>query len=451
MAKFWQARVSRRGLFAGSVAALGAAFAGKWLMDRFGGQPAPLREPGYLTPSSPGFIDVREFKKSMTVEALNKTAEGYFAGAKNWDQFLAKPIGQIAGAPDLLNNVSHLLRGLDLLPGMTVLDFGAASCWLTRWLTQLGMEAIGLDVSATALEMGRELYARQPVIGPRPPPRFLHFDGHRIDLPDASVDRILVLDVFHHLLNPDEVLREMSRILKPGGIAGFSEPGPRHSRSPGAQFEMRNFKVLEDDVDIHRIWQSAQQAGFQRLRIAVLNSQSLLLGLDEFDDYIQGGWANRRFTEMTWTEMQDRRMFFLHRTAQPPAYDSRGRIGIEGKLEVSLPAIVKAGQPLSAQATVTNSGRATWLPHSAPSGAVWLYVRLLDASGTMINSAFVRQPLTPGQGRAVEPGETLQLEVRIPPLSKGSHVLEFDLVGAATGSFAYIGGVEPVRSSVQVQ
>jgi hypothetical protein len=313
------------------------------------------------------------------------------------------------------------------------------------------MEAIALDVSQTALKMGRELYARQPVIGARPAPRFLHFDGHRIDLPDASVDRILVLDVFHHLLNPDEVLREMSRILKPGGIAGFSEPGPRHSRTPGAQFEMRNYKVLEDDVDIHRIWESAQQAGFQRLRIAVLNAQSLLLGLSDFDDYLQGGWANRHFADMTWTEMQDRRLFFLYRTAQPPTYDSRGRIGIEAKLEVSMPGSAKAGEPLSAQATVTNSGRATWLPHSAPSGAVWLYVSLHDASGTMTNGVFARQPLTPGQGRAIGPGETVKLEVRMPPLAKGNYVLEFDMAGAATGSFAYIGGVEPVRASIRVQ
>lgn len=451
MGKFWQRGISRRGLFAGAAAVMGAAFAGKWFVERFGTQPPRLSEHGYLTPASPDFIDVREFKKTMTVEGLNQTAEDYFAGAKNWDAFLAKPLGQIAGAPDLLNNVSHLLRGLDLLPGMTVLDFGAASCWLTRWLTQLGMEAIGLDVSQTALRMGRELYARQPVIGSHPAPRFLHFDGHRIDLPDASVDRILVLDVFHHLLNPDEVLREMSRILRPGGIAGFSEPGPRHSRTPGAQFEMRNFKVLEDDVDIHRIWASAQQAGFQRLRIAVLNSQSLLLGLSDFDDYIQGGWANRRFAEMTWTEMQDRRMFFLHRTAQPPTYDSRGRVGIEGKMEVRVPATAKAGEPLLAQATITNSGRATWLPYSAPKGGVWLAVRRLDASGTMLDRVFHRQTLTPGEGRAVASGETVKFELHLPALPQGRYILEFDLVGEAFGSFAYIGGSEPVRAIVQVQ
>ena len=102
-----------------------------------------------------------------------------------------------------------------------MLDFGAGSCWASRWLSQLGMEVIALDVSKTALKIGEELYVRLPVIGESPRHRFLVSDGHRIDLADDSLDRIVCLDTFHHLLNPDEILREMYRVLRPGGIAGF--------------------------------------------------------------------------------------------------------------------------------------------------------------------------------------------------------------------------------------
>ncbi|HEV3009743.1 MAG TPA: class I SAM-dependent methyltransferase, partial [Burkholderiales bacterium] len=235
--RFWRLAkqpISRRRLFQGAAALLGAGLVAKWLVDEPAEESALVSmksHGGDWTPATGTLIDVREFKKSMTVESLNESAEQYFASVKDWDPLLTKPVRSVEEAPALLSNFAHVLNGLQLLPGMSVLDFGAGSCWASRWLTQLGMEAIALDVSRTALKIGEALYARQPVIGKRPPPRFLHYDGRRIGLPDASVDRILCLDTFHHLLNPDEVLREMARILKPGGIAGFSEPGPRHSTS----------------------------------------------------------------------------------------------------------------------------------------------------------------------------------------------------------------------------
>jgi hypothetical protein len=54
---------------------------------------------------------------------------------------------------------------------------------------QLGCKVIACHVSAAALEIGRELYSRNPPAGDRPTPEFLLFDGHRIDIADASVDR----------------------------------------------------------------------------------------------------------------------------------------------------------------------------------------------------------------------------------------------------------------------
>jgi SAM-dependent methyltransferase len=419
--------VSRRRVFQLAALIVGGGLAGKWLLDKSAdvGSVAEMKSHGgNWTPATGTVIDVGEFKKSMTVEALNETAEHYFASVKNWDYLLAKPLGGIEDAPALLNNFAHVLNGLQLVPGMTVLDFGAGSCWASRWLTQLGMEVIALDVAQTALKIGQALYARLPVIGERPKPRFLLFDGRRINLPDASVDRILCLDTFHHLLNGDEVLREMSRILRPGGMAGFSEPGPRHSRSFQSQYEMRNFKVLEDDVDIHRIWNWAKEAGFTRLRLGVFTPHTFLLPLSDFDDYLEGGAANGRFAESTRARMADTRLFFLQKGVAGLAPDSRARAGLAGKLALHVPSTtLKEGEPLAAQVVVTNSGSALWLPHGAKRGAVLFGCHLLDASGRMLNLDFFRHPLTPGEGRIVSPGEMLSLDMRIPPPPKGTYIL----------------------------
>src|SRR5580700_9953491 len=131
---------------------------------------------------------------------------------------LAKPVSSMREAPDLLSCFGMLLSGLAPLPGMTVLDFGAGSCWTSHFLTQLGCRVIAMDISEAMLELGRRRYAEQPVYGSQPTPEFLVFDGHRMQLEDESVDRVLCFDALHHVANMPVVLAEMARVLRPGGV-----------------------------------------------------------------------------------------------------------------------------------------------------------------------------------------------------------------------------------------
>jgi len=42
-------------------------------------------------------------------------------------------------------------------------------------------------------------------------------------LPDNSLEVVLLYDAFHHLSDPDVVLKELHRVLKPDGILSFSD------------------------------------------------------------------------------------------------------------------------------------------------------------------------------------------------------------------------------------
>jgi len=42
-------------------------------------------------------------------------------------------------------------------------------------------------------------------------------------LPDDSVDAVLLYDVFHDLTDPNSVLEELHRMLKPDGVLSFSD------------------------------------------------------------------------------------------------------------------------------------------------------------------------------------------------------------------------------------
>jgi len=49
-------------------------------------------------------------------------------------------------------------------------------------------------------------------------------------------------------------MRELGRVLRPGGIAGFSEPGRHHSKGARSQYEMKNYTAIENDVVMEDVW-----------------------------------------------------------------------------------------------------------------------------------------------------------------------------------------------------
>ena len=114
--------------------------------------------------------------ESYGVDGLCKTADDYYRSITDWNFLLAKPFSNSHVASYLMARLGTLLSGMRLAPGMTVLDFGAGTCWVSRILGQMGCNAIALDPSATALEIGKEMCQRLPLIGPMAvPPDFKLF------------------------------------------------------------------------------------------------------------------------------------------------------------------------------------------------------------------------------------------------------------------------------------
>ncbi len=394
-------------------------------------------------------IDVRRVIAELSIEELCESADDYYRKLKRLDYHLAKPFAIADEMPEALLPFIYLLQGMDIVAGMRVLDFGAGTCWASRLLTQLGCEVIALDASAQALEIGRELYARQPVIGDQPAPQFSVFNGRTIDLPDASVDRIICLDAFHHVPNQAQALAEMSRVLRDGGVAGFSEPGPEHSKTPKSQYEMRMYRVVENDVVVEDIWATAQSVGFTDCRLSIWNPKPFTLSLAEFNDYLAGGEQNARFADAARGFMFQYRSFLLSKGARGTS-DSRQRAGLSAHLKIELATqTVKAGDAFKAVATVTNTGSNVWLPATAGKGAVYLGVHLFDDKGALLDLDYTRYRLTPGGGRPIEPAETVTLELVIEAPAPGRYFFEFDLVSELISWFEH-NGSPTVKHEIEV-
>jgi len=394
-------------------------------------------------------IEVRDLIARTSIDDLNRTAEEYFASLTDWEHQLAKPFSKPDETPALLMDVATVLQGLRLTPGATVLEFGAGTGWLSRFLTQLGCRVILLDVAPTALTIARDLYERLPIIGDRPAPQFLAFDGRHIDLRDESVERILSFHAFHHAANPDVVLREFGRILTPGGIAGFAEPGPRHSRRPLSQFEMRTYGVVENDVDVHAIWRTAQTCGFTDMKLMVFHAPPFHVSLEEYEDFLAGGPTCARWVPLTRGFLRHVRSFLLFKEGTERA-DSRSATGLACDVSASLtsaPAL--EGETLLVDATVTNSGAAPWLPSDVEAGGVMVGAHLYDAAGKLLHFDVARSPLAKPP-REIAPGETVRCRVSVPPQQAGRYVIEVDCVAARVTWFAQIGS-RPATVPVDVQ
>ncbi|MGA7615909.1 MAG: class I SAM-dependent methyltransferase [Thermoanaerobaculia bacterium] len=411
---------------------------------RHGGHPKVLEIPDdYLSPA--------DLMKEHSVDALRQTAEEYFSRLTEWKDHLTKPFSRIEDVPQLLINFAVMIQGMELVPGMTVLDFAAGSCWASHIFSQLGCRAIALDVSPTALAIGKELYAKRPVIGDSIPPEFVVFDGRHIPLPDSSVDRILSFDAFHHVPNPQEVLWEMSRVLVDGGIAAFAEPGPRHSRAPQSQFEMKTFKVLENDVVVEDIWRMAQAAGFSDLRLAGFNAAPFHVPLDGYRDLVDGGETSIHYIDLTRQFLSNVRDFFLRKGERGPG-DSRRPEGLRATIEISVDSTtVRVGETIRGRATVTNAGAPAWLPSEVPRGGVSLAAHLFRGNGELVNFDYAWMKLRAGvEGAPIREGESVSVDLAIPaPAEPGIYTLEFDAVSNQVCWFGQMGS-KTVRVEITV-
>jgi SAM-dependent methyltransferase len=117
--------------------------------------------------------------------------------------------------PDLL------VKELRLLPGMTIADIGAGSGYLSRRIAPLVApgKVLAVDVQPQMVELLKNL-ARQPGMG-----NIVAILGKidDVNLPVESVDLALMVDVYHELSFPKEVVQSIIGSLKPNGRLVFVE------------------------------------------------------------------------------------------------------------------------------------------------------------------------------------------------------------------------------------
>jgi ubiquinone/menaquinone biosynthesis C-methylase UbiE len=166
--------------------------------------------------------------------------------------WLDRPTREQEERPDLLVDALHLT------PGMTVADIGAGSGYLSRRLA--GRVAPGqvwaVDVQPQMVAL-LETLTKQPGMSNIIP----HLGAaDNVMLPDDSLDLAVMVDVYHELEFPYEVMQSVVRALKPGGRMVLVEYRAEDPRVPiKALHKMTEAQVRREMRRLPLIWERSDE------------------------------------------------------------------------------------------------------------------------------------------------------------------------------------------------
>ena len=370
-------------------------------------------------------------------DEFNAAAEDYFTRSEDRDFLLGKPFTERLRFARRLFDLGVLFHWLRLTPGEVVLEIGAGSCWLSHLLNRFGCKTVAVDVSATALEIGRELFESDPRTNWAVGPEFITYDGHRLPLEDDSVDKVVIYDAFHHIPNAAEVLREVARVLRDGGIVGMREPGWRHASTEKALAEVREFGVLENDIVVEDIERLGRRCGLNRTTVVPLTlDASIEVPASELLEFMRGKYLHA-YWEGLCTATINATFILMYKGKTRPDTCHPGRLAARIELKTQAePVPVHVGETLYLDVEIENTGDTLWVADtSGLPGWTRLGIRLhaADDTSTLLDGEWYRVALP----HDVAPGDVVIVDVELPPIERsGDYLLVFDLVAEDVAWFA---------------
>lgn len=191
-----------------------------------------------------------------TEVATRPEQEFHFPTGRAACEFVGYPAEQLEALPDTavesFAGVGYPFAAEVIRPGDTVLDIGSGSgtdVLIAARHVDAGGEVIGLDMTEA---MREKLTANASAMGANNV-RVLDGNAESIPLPDASVDVVTSNGVLNLVPEKEEAVREIFRVLRPGGrvqiadIVVSSEPSPACRSQPQLWAECIVGATTEDE------------------------------------------------------------------------------------------------------------------------------------------------------------------------------------------------------------
>lgn len=95
-----------------------------------------------------------------------------------------------------------------------ILDVGCGAGFLSNSLAEKRHEVFGIDMSVESLKVAGKYDLTKTV-------NYQFADAYKLPFPDQTFDVVCAMDFLEHVEDPQKVIAEASRVLKPGGLFFF--------------------------------------------------------------------------------------------------------------------------------------------------------------------------------------------------------------------------------------
>jgi len=122
---------------------------------------------------------------------------------------------------DFVLPCTNIVNEVGIQPGFQVLDYGCGPGSYIQPLADLvgrSGNIYALDIHPLALQKVQNIASKRNLTNVQ-----TILSNCKTGLPDKSIDVVLLYDTFHDLSDPNGVLEELHRVLKPSGILSFSD------------------------------------------------------------------------------------------------------------------------------------------------------------------------------------------------------------------------------------
>jgi len=165
-----------------------------------------------------------------------------------------------------LEHFHRYALALSLAKNKRVLDVACGEGYGSALLSEAAIEVVGVDISQEAVAHASKVYQGRANL------HFLEKSAFDIGLPDASFDLVVSFETIEHLLEQDQMLAELRRVLKPDGLLLISSPNrPVYSgdRSTANEFHVKELDFEELDQLLRRHFSNVEYYG-QRLAMGTV-------------------------------------------------------------------------------------------------------------------------------------------------------------------------------------
>lgn len=108
--------------------------------------------------------------------------------------------------------LSEKIHGYSNSSSLKVLDIGCGNGYVLAQYARFGADVTGVDLTSTAIELSRKRFEIAGLNG-----KFVEIDGQSLPFPDEHFDIVCSMGVLHHISDPNPMVSEMFRVMKPGG------------------------------------------------------------------------------------------------------------------------------------------------------------------------------------------------------------------------------------------